>query len=283
MKTAAAILSTLLLALAAACGEQPEPAAEEAGADSTVALSGEISVVGSTTVQPLAEVLGEAFEALNPEITIIVSGGGSSVGVKSAGDGSAQIGMASRHIKSSEYDEFPGIVVHTIANDGIAIVVEPGVTVDVLTMDQCRDIFSGAVTNWNQVGGPDMPIIVVSREEGSGTRGAFEELVLGEEALMAESAILQPSNGAVRTTCSTTPGAVAYLSFGYLDPSVNTIAIDGADPTPENVANGSYPVSRPLNMITSGEPQGAVAAWLSFITSEDGQAIVVAEGYLPIN
>jgi len=127
-----------------------------------------------------------------------------------------------------------------------------------------------------------MPIIVVSREEGSGTRGAFEELVLGE-ALMAEGAILQPSNGAVRTTCSTTPGAVAYLSFGYLDPSVKTISMDGAAPTPENVANGSYPVSRPLNMITNGEPQGVVAAWLSFIESEDGQAIVVAEGYLPIN
>jgi phosphate transport system substrate-binding protein len=281
MKTAASILA-LLLVLAAACGEQPEPVANGGTPDSTVALSGEVSVVGSTTVQPLAEVLGESFEALNPGVTIIVSGGGSSVGVKSAGDGSANVGMASRHVKASEFEEFPGIVVHTIANDGIAIVAEPGVTVNSLTMDQCRDIFSGAVTNWNQVGGPNMPIIVVSREEGSGTRGAFEELVLGE-ALMAEGAILQPSNGAVRTTCSTTPGAVAYLSFGYLDPSVKTISMDGAAPTPENVANGSYPVSRPLNMITNGEPQGVVAAWLSFIESEDGQAIVVAEGYLPIN
>ncbi|MFO7626150.1 MAG: substrate-binding domain-containing protein [Candidatus Fermentibacteraceae bacterium] len=116
MKTAAALLSTLLLVLTAACGEQPEPATREAGADSTAALSGEVSVVGSTTVQPLAEVLGEAFEALNPDVTIIVSGGGSSVGVKSAGDGSAQVGMASRHIKSSEFNEFPGIVVHTIGN-----------------------------------------------------------------------------------------------------------------------------------------------------------------------
>lgn len=268
--------------LAAACGGQPEPASDGSTPETPAALSGEISVVGSTTVQPLAEVLGEACEALNPGVTIIVSGGGSSVGVKSAGDGSAQIGMASRHVKTSEFEEFPGIVVHTIANDGIAIVAEPGIPVADLTMDQCRDIFSGVITNWDQVGGPRMDIIVVSREEGSGTRGAFEELVLGD-ALMAESAILQPSNGAVRTTCSTTPGAIAYLSFGYLDQSVKTLSIDGAQPTPENVANGSYPVSRPLNMITNGEPSGVSAAWLEFILSEDGQAIVVAEHYLPVN
>lgn len=280
MKTATAILAALMLA--AACGGQPEPASDGSTPETPAALSGEISVVGSTTVQPLAEVLGEAFEALNPGVTIIVSGGGSSVGVKSAGDGSAQIGMASRHVKTSEFEEFPGIVVHTIANDGIAIVAEPGIPVADLTMDQCRDIFSGVITNWDQVGGPRMDIIVVSREEGSGTRGAFEELVLGD-ALMAESAILQPSNGAVRTTCSTTPGAIAYLSFGYLDQSVKTLSIDGAQPTPENVANGSYPVSRPLNMITNGEPVGVSAAWLEFILSEDGQAIVVAEHYLPVN
>jgi phosphate transport system substrate-binding protein len=138
------------------------------------------------------------------------------------------------------------------------------------------------ITNWSEVGGPAMPIIVVSREEGSGTRGAFEELVLGD-ALMAESAILQPSNGAVRTTCSTTPGAVAYLSFGYLDSSVKTIAVDGTHPTPENVAAGTYPVYRPLNMITNGQPSGIAAAWLEFILSDEGQAIVVAEHYLPVN
>lgn len=280
MKTTAAVLVSLLLA--AACGEQPEPTTDTGVQDSPATLRGEISVVGSTTVQPLAEVLGEAFEALNPGVTIIVSGGGSSVGVKSASDGSAHIGMASRHVKSSEFEEFPSIVVHTVANDGIAIVAEPGIPVNDLTIDQCREIFSGSITNWNQVGGPSMDIIVVSREEGSGTRGAFEELVLGE-ALMAESAILQPSNGAVRTTCSTTPGAIAYLSFGYLDQSVKTLSIDGAHPTPENVANGSYPVSRPLNMITLGEPSGISAAWLAFILSDDGQAIVVAEHYLPVN
>jgi phosphate transport system substrate-binding protein len=281
MKRLLAIPAALLMV--AACGEPRETSREDAVETPTVSLEGEISVVGSTTVQPLAEVLGEAFEALHPGVTIVVSGGGSSVGVKSAGDGSADIGMASRHVKSSEFEEFPGITVHTIANDGIAIVADPGVPVDDLTLEQCRDIFSGAVTNWNQVGGPDMDIIVVSREEGSGTRGAFEELVLGEGVLIAENAILQPSNGAVRTTCGTTPGAVAYLSFGYLDESVKTIAIAGVDPTSGNVANGTYPVSRPLNMITQGEPEGVAAAWLEFILSNDGQAIVAAEGYLPLN
>lgn len=282
MKRLIPIIPAALL-IVAACGEPQETAPEGTVETPTVALQGEISVVGSTTVQPLAEVLGEAFETLHPGVTIVVSGGGSSVGVKSAGEGSAQIGMASRHVKSSEFEEFPGIVVHTIANDGIAIVADPGVSVNDLTLEQCRDIFSGAVTDWSQVGGPEMPIIVVSREEGSGTRGAFEELVLGEGILMAESAILQPSNGAVRTTCGTTPGAVAYLSFGYLDESVKTITVDGTEPTPDNVANGSYPVSRPLNMITQGEPEGVAAAWLEFILSDDGQAIVVAEHYLPVD
>jgi phosphate transport system substrate-binding protein len=269
------------LVVAAGCGQQPGTAGE-AGNGAPAGIRGEISVVGSTTVQPLAEVLAEAFETLNPGVTIIVSGGGSSVGVKSGADGTAHIGMCSRHVKESEFQESPNIMVHTVANDGIAIVVEPSVPVDGLTLLQCRDIFSGVITNWNEVGGPAMPIIVVSREEGSGTRGAFEELVLGD-ALMAESAILQPSNGAVRTTCSTTPGAVAYLSFGYLDSSVKTVAVDGALPTPENVAAGTYPVYRPLNMITDGQPGGIAGAWLEFILSDEGQAIVVAEHYLPVN
>ncbi len=278
------IIPAAALLMAAACGVPQETASEgEAGGAAAAVLEDEISVVGSTTVQPLAEVLGEAFEVIHPGVVIVVGGGGSSVGVKSVGEGSAHIGMASRAIKPSEFEEFPGIVVHTIANDGIAIVADPGVTVDDLTLEQCRDIFSGAITNWNRVGGPDMEIVVVSREEGSGTRGAFEELVLGDGVLMAESAILQPSNGAVRTTCGTTPGAVAYLSFGYLDESVKTISIDGVDPTPENVAAGSYPVSRPLNMITLGEPEGVAAAWIEFILGEDGQAIVAAEHYLPVN
>ncbi|HPF32529.1 MAG TPA: phosphate ABC transporter substrate-binding protein, partial [Candidatus Sabulitectum sp.] len=188
----------------------------------------------------------------------------------------------SREIKESEIAENPEIVIHTIARDGIAIVTYPGFAVDELTMDQVRDIFAGEITRWNAVGGPNEMITVVAREEGSGTRAAFEELVLGE-SLMSADAILQPSNGAVRTTVTSTPGAIAYISFGYMDDSTMPVSINGAAPSAETVESGEYPVYRPLNMVTFGEPEGAVAQWLDFIKGADGQAIVAAEGYLPVN
>jgi phosphate transport system substrate-binding protein len=242
---------------------------------------GEITVVGSTTVQPVAEVLAGAFESLNPGVVIDVQGGGSSVGVTSAGQGTADIGNVSRDVKQDELDQFPGLVVHTIARDGIAIVANPDVTVSDLSIEQIRGIFSGGIDNWTQVGGTEGSIVVVSREEGSGTRGAFEELVLGEGVLMTETAILQPSNGAILTTVASTPASVAYLSFGYMNSSVKAISIDGVEPTPENAASGAYPIVRPLNMVTDGEPEGLVRAFIDFIYSADGQAIVEEEGYLP--
>ncbi len=246
------------------------------------AFAEEIIVSGSTTVQPLAELLAERYEADHGDVQIVVQGGGSSVGVKSIDNGTAHIGMASREIKESEIAENPEIVIHTIARDGIAIVTYPGFAVDELTMDQVRDIFAGEITRWNAVGGPNEMITVVAREEGSGTRAAFEELVLGE-SLMSADAILQPSNGAVRTTVTSTPGAIAYISFGYMDDSTMPVSINGAAPSAETVESGEYPVYRPLNMVTCGEPQGAVAQWLEFIKGADGQAIVAAEGYLTIN
>lgn len=278
-KKLAAILALSAMALFSACGEAEEtPAADGAPQAETV----EISVVGSTTVQPLAELLSEAYEAVDPNVIITVSGGGSSVGVKSASEQSADIGMASREIKDSEIEECPEIVIHTIAYDGIAIVTGLDVELQGLTMEQARAIFAGEITDWAEVGAPAGPITVVSREEGSGTRAAFEELVLGE-SLMSADAILQPSNGAVRTTVTSTPGAIAYISFGYMDDSSRPVNINGAAPSAETVESGEYPVYRPLNMVTCGEPQGAVAQWLDFIKGADGQAIVAAEGYLPVN
>jgi phosphate transport system substrate-binding protein len=282
-KKLAAILALSAMALFSACGETGEtPAADGAQGDAPQAETVEISVVGSTTVQPLAELLSEAYEAVDPNVIITVSGGGSSVGVKSASEQSADIGMASREIKDSEIEECPEIVIHTIAYDGIAIVTGLDMELEGLTMEQARAIFAGEITDWAEVGAAAGPITVVSREEGSGTRAAFEELVLGE-SLMSADAILQPSNGAVRTTVTSTPGAIAYISFGYMDDSTRPVNINGAAPSAETVESGEYPVYRPLNMVTYGEPEGAVAQWLDFIKGADGQAIVVAEGYLPIN
>ena len=252
-------------------------------------LSGQLQLAGSTTVQPLAEKLAEVFMAQNPDLKIEVQGGGSSVGVTSAGEGTVDIGNASREIKSSELDKFPNLQVFTIAYDGIAIVTHPGVQLPGLTVEQVRDIFAGEVTNFAEVGGPDATIVVVSREEGSGTRAAFEELVMtykdaaGESQVKAifEKALLQQSNGQVRTTVATTPNSIGYLSFGFLDQSVATVAIDGVEPTVANVKNGSYPIVRPLNMLTNGDPSELARAFLDFILGEEGQAIV-AEDYITV-
>jgi len=262
-------------------GACASPGSETADAETGNRETAEISVVGSTTVQPLAECLSEAWEAINPAVLITVSGGGSSVGVKSASEQTADIGMASREIKDSEIQSCPDIVIHTIARDGIAIVAHPDLGVDGLTMDQARRIFAGEITDWSETGASPGTILVVVREEGSGTRAAFEEIVMGEE-IICDNAILQPSNGAVRTTVASTPGSIAFISFGYLDNTTKPLAIDGALPTTEDVNSGAYPIVRPLNMVTFGEPEGAAADWLEFIAGEDGQAIVAAEGYLPL-
>jgi phosphate transport system substrate-binding protein len=264
-----------------------EPTATSAPAPE--GLSGQLQLAGSTTVQPLAEMLAEAFMALNPDLVIEVQGGGSSVGVTSAGEGTVDIGNASRAVKSSELETFPDLQIFTIAYDGIAIVTHPDTKLPSLSVEQVRDIFAGDITNFSEVGGPDADIIVVSREEGSGTRAAFEELVMaykdaaGEEQskVIYERALLQQSNGQVRTTVATTPNSIGYLSFGFLDESTNPVAIDGAEPTVANVKNGSYPIFRPLNMLTNGAPNELAQAFLGFILSSLGQEIV-AEDYITV-
>jgi phosphate transport system substrate-binding protein len=239
-----------------------------------------LQIAGSSTVQPLAQSLAEAYMGMHEDVEIDVQGGGSSVGVKSAAEGTTPIGNASRALKDSEKEEYPDLIAHTIARDGIALVVHPEVPVDGLSLDEARQIFAGEITNWSEVGGPDENIVVVSREEGSGTRGAFEDMVMGDDALIVDTALLQPSNGAVKTTVASTPLSVGYISFGYLDDSVKALAIDGVEPTVANAQSDEYPVVRPLNMVTKGEPTGLAKDFLDFIMSADGQAIV-AEEYIP--
>ena len=283
------ILTVVILLLFSAC--QPdlslpdEGAQESESGDISEGLSGQIQIAGSTTVQPVVEVLAEAFMANHSDVSIEVQGGGSSVGVTSAGEGTVDIGMASRNVKESEFSTFSDLEVFVIAFDGIAIVTQPDLELPSLTVEQIKAIFSGEITNYADVGGPDREIIVVSREEGSGTRAAFEELVLdsGDEAgEIAEDALLQQSNGQVRTTVSTTPDAIGYVSFGFLDESVNTVAINGAEPTVENVKDGSYSIFRPLNMLTNGAPNRLSQAFIDFILSADGQEIV-GEEYITVD
>ena len=292
------ILSALLLGACSTAAAEPtaaraeEAAAEEAAPAEEAAeetLSGQIQMAGSTTVQPLAESLAESFMDANADVVIEIQGGGSSVGVTSAGDGTVDIGAASREIKDSEMETYPDLNVYTIAYDGIAIVVNPDVDLPTLTVDQVRGIFAGEITNFSEVGGPDAEIVVVSREEGSGTRAAFEELVMvykdenGEkiETPITETALLQQSNGQVSTVVSTTPNTIGFLSFGYLSDAVKGVAIDNVEPTVANVKNGSYGIYRPLNLLTNGEAEGLVKAFIDFILSDAGQEIV-AEDYITV-
>lgn len=284
----------MLLATVVGCGggaaEEPAAAAPTdvpaAPTDVPVSagIAGQIQLAGSTTVQPLAEVLAEAFMAQNLDLVIEIQGGGSSVGVTSAGEGTVDIGNASRNVKDSEFEQFPNLQVLTIAYDGIAVASHPDTELSSLSIEQVQAIFAGEVTNFSEVGGPDAPITVVSREEGSGTRAAFEELVMEHgdaEKVITENALLQQSNGQVRTTVASTPNTIAYLSFGFLDDSTRGVPIDGVEPSVANVKNGSYSIFRPLNMLTNGAPNDLAQAFLDFILSAEGQEIV-AEDYITV-
>lgn len=251
------------------CGgktEKKEDGPKGGGAKTT------ITVAGSTSVQPLSDELAKAYSQKNLNVTINVQGGGSSQGVKAAADGIAQIGASSRKLKDSEKNL--GLKEIRVALDGIAIVVNPKNTaITNLTMEQVKGIFSGKITNWKEVGGKDSPISVVTREAGSGTRGAFEEMVMGDEKI-ASKAITQASNGAIRSTVGGDEKAIGYVSIGFLSSDVKGIKVDNVEPTVENIRSGAYKISRPFLYLTKGEPAGEVKAFIDFVLSPAGQEIV---------
>jgi phosphate transport system substrate-binding protein len=238
---------------------------------------GTITENGSTTVQPLAEKLAGAFKAKNPDVNVVIQGGGSAVGIKSVNNGTVDIGAASRELTADD----PPLVKHLLARDGIAIIVHPSNPVTNLTKEQVRDIFSGNITNWSQVGGQNKSIDVVAREEGSGTRTAFQDLVMGK-ALIKSDATLQNSNGFLKTSVSLDPQAIGFLSMGYVDSSVKALAINGVAATEENAKNGTYPVVRPLYFLTKQQPTGLVKDFIDFCTGTEGQKIVAEEGYITV-
>jgi phosphate binding protein len=275
------VTAVMLLALGVAgCSNDDEADNNDDNNDNTPTLSGTINEAGSTTVQPLAEKLAAAFKVLYPNVNVVIGGGGSSVGVKSATDGTVEIGAVSRELKDTE----TGLTKYLLAKDGIAIVVHPDNTaVANLTVDQVRDIFSGVITNWSQVGGPDKAIHVMAREEGSGTRTAFEELVMGEGVRIVANAVLQNSNGALKTALAGDKDAIGFISFGYIDSSVKALSINGIAATSENGKNGTYPIIRPLYFLTKGTPSELVQAFLDYCMSDAVQQIITEEGYLSVN
>ena len=241
----------------------------------------DITIAGSTTVLPIAEACANVYTTINPGSQIDVSGGGSSYGIEAVADGTVDIGTASRDLKPDE--QSLGLETYGIAYDGVAIVVNPANSVDELTMEELQGIYTGTITNWQQVGGTNSLIVVVSREDGSGTRDCFEQAVLEPiGGVLVNTADIQNSNGEMRTKVAGNENAIGYLSLGYVDSSISAVSLDGVEPTIKNIKSGNYAISRTLYMITNGTPDDDEQAFLDFVLTGCGKYIVVNEGFISI-
>jgi len=245
-----------------------------------------VTIAGSTTVLPIAQATAEIFMDNNPEINVSVRGGGSSVGIASIMAGTVDIGDASRHIKTKEIAAAreAGInpVEHVVANDGIALVLHKNNPVKELTIEQIKAIFTGKIENWNEIGGPNLPIVVISRDVSSGTFEVFNSLVLGG-GKVKDGSLMLASNNAVASTVASTPGAIGYAGLGYLTNEIHAIKVNGVMPSTATIQDKSYPVARTLHMYTNGNPKGNVKRYLDFVKSEEGQRIVEEQGFISVN
>lgn len=244
----------------------------------TSELQGTITIAGSTSVQPFSEVLAEKFMEKNPKVKINVQGGGSGQGITAATNGAAQIGASSRELKDEEKAQ---LVETKIAMDGIAVVLNPANPVASLTADQIKNIFMGNIKNWKEVGGLDAVITVVSREEGSGTRSAFEELLMSKQPVV-KTAIVQSSTGAVKTTIAGDKNAIGFDSLAAVDSSIKSVKIEGVDASAANIKSGTYKASRPFIYLTKGQPEGLTKAFIDFVMSDEGQQIMVKQGAISV-
>ena len=261
------------------------------------AQSKSIQIKGSDTMVNLGQAWAEAFMKANPKVSVAVTGGGSGTGIAALLSNTCDIAELSRELKPEEiamakskgFDPKQIIV----ALDGLAVVVNPANPLSQLTMEQLAAIFSGAVANWKEVGGSDLPIVVLSREVNSGTHVYFKEHVLrrGQQESQAEfaaNALMLSSSQAIADEVDQNPGAIGYYGMGYISPREKALAIakdaDSAfiQPTIENVLSNAYPISRPLLMVSRGQPLGLVADFLNFVLSPEGQKIVIKIDFVPV-
>ena len=295
------MLAVILIAALAACNNAPAQTAEppatpppatsapEPAPATETEITGSVTTAGSTSVQPVSDELAMVFEDMHPGVTVDVQGGGSGQGVKAVQEDLVDFGALSRELK----DEERAIITadYVIAKDGIAIVANHNVDVDGLSLEQLKAIFTGEITNWSEVGGASAKIEVIAREEGSGTRDAFNELtgVLGPNASgdnvdnTVDSAIIQGSTGAIVTTVGSTENSIGYISLGSLNDNVKALNVEGVAPSNATVLNGSYKVSRPFIYITARNLSPAAQAFIDFVMGAEGQAVVQEMGFIPVN
>lgn len=269
-KIAVLLASTVLVgSLAVGCGSS-----EQSNED-------KITISGSTSVGPSIEILAKEFGNKNKGVSIEVQQLGSSAGIKNAIDGTSQIGMASRDLK--EQEKQAGLKATEIALDAIAIVSNKANEVQNLTVAQIKDIYTGKITNWKDVGGKDAPIVVVSREDGSGTRGAFEDIVGFKAEELIANAQISDGSGNIKATVEGNENAIGYISSSYVDESVNKLNVDGQELTVETVKNKKYPLARPFLLVNKEENMTQKGnEFIEFILSTEGQKVVEGEGLISV-
>jgi len=268
------LLLLSILTILTACSNNNNDTTESSGSNETVSIS------GSTSVGPLAEKLAAKYtekDNTNIEINQI----GSSAGITNAISGVSEIGMSSRDLKEEELAN--GLNEVIIAYDGIVVVTHPSNIVKDLTIEQVKQIFTGEVTNWSELGGDDLEIVVVSREDGSGSRDAFQEIVEYSSGELIRNSIIASGNGNIKTTVANNKHAVGFISFEYIDDSISTIDINGVEATAENVLQEKYSLSRPfLFVYKEGQLSKVGQQFIDFILSEEGQLIAAEAGAIPI-
>ncbi len=270
----------ILAALLLLCGMGTAFAAAPATPlDAFKGQKGVIDIAGGTAHIPVMKEAAKQIMEANPDVRITVAGGGSGVGVQKVGEGIVQIGNTGRALKPAEVEKY-GLVTFPFAIDGVAVAVNPANKVAGLTKAQIKDIFSGKVANWKDVGGADAAISLYVREDGSGTRETFEERAM-DKGTSAAGANVVNSNGAMKTAISQDPNAIGYVGIGHLDKSIKGLNVDGMAPSQENAASGQYTVTRLLYMNTKGEPRGITKGFVDYIFTPAGQEIVSKAGYIP--
>lgn len=246
-----------------------------------------ISIVGSSSVSPIMEVLGETYAQTHP-VVVEVQGPGSSAGVRAAHDGSADLGMSSRNLKNSEKaDNIKQVV---IASDGIAVVVHNKNTLINLSKEDVAKIYRGEITNWKDVGGENKPIVVATRDTASGTRGAFEDIMSLKKKInnitvsaISQRAQVASGNGQLKTIVANNPFAIGYISLGSVDASVKALAIDNQKPSIATIKSGDYSIQRPFLVVyKEGRPSAAALNFLNWVSGPEGQKIVADKGFISV-
>ena len=256
-------------------------ATTEAKTEASADLSGSITMAGSTSMEKFANALAEVFMEKYPNVTVQAEFTGSSAGVEAVLNGQSDIGNSSRSLKDEEKEK--GAVENIVAIDGIAVVTDTSNSVSDLTKEQLTGIYNGSINNWKDLGGSDQPIVVVGREAGSGTRGAFEEILKLEDQCKYANEL--DSTGAVMAKVASTPGAIGYVSLDVIDDTVKTLNLGGVEANEENIKSGSYFLSRPFVMATKGEvadQNELVKALFDYVYSEEGSELVESVGLVTV-